>query len=128
MKRIICISLITFISVFASAQTYKVGVMSAMGRAIQYNLQIVINDSLVTLTDSDAKQAKFQFVKEANGTVYFTDGVMTHFFTILDVKGKIKGFNYDKYILFTPDNRRGTGSVIYYAVQDNSNKIEPKRK
>lgn len=118
MKKIISIVVLSYLISLASfSQKYKVGAMSFMGNNVKSDALIIINDSTVTLK-GNGQNYNYKLIKIANGIVYFTDGVMTNSYTILNQSGKIKGFKYDKYILYTPDNRQNSGTVIYYATQD----------
>ena len=118
MKKFISILVFAFMTYLTSySQKYKVGAMSIMGNNVKSDALIIINDSTVTLK-GNGQIYNYKLIKIANGIVYFTDGVMTNSYTILNQSGKVKGFKYDKYILYTPDNRQNSGTLVYYAIQD----------
>jgi hypothetical protein len=46
--------------------------------------------------------------------LYFTDGVMKHFFTFVNEKGTRKGFDYDTIIVFNFDKSQSPYPISYY--------------
>lgn len=84
------------------SQKYDVGVISALGYTAKTTGSIIITDDKVTIISGEHK-AEYKFLKKVNGIIYFTDEIMTHYFTILEESGKKKGFVYDTIIFFHPD-------------------------
>lgn len=114
MKSKFLISLIfTILWNFANSQNYTFGVMSMSNMVAKSEGEISITDSLVTIF-TNGKKLEYKKIKETNGIIYFTDDVMTHYFTMTSEKGKKKGFEYDTIIFFNPDKNFLQNIIIYW--------------
>jgi len=99
-------------------QKYQYGVLFSAGLFIQVSGTIEVTDTRVSITrslDERADTTSFQFVRKTNNQVFFTDGLMTHFFTITKRSGNQEGFEYDTLIVVDQDDRRADAYVSYYA-------------
>jgi hypothetical protein len=116
MKKII-LGLFLLIYSFGFSQTYKFGALGTTSFASKVLGTININEKKVSIeSEYDGKKSSFEYdlIKKTNGLIYFTDGVMTHFFSFVNQKGTKKGFNYDTWIVFNADKRQSTEQIIYY--------------
>lgn len=114
MKKIILTVLLFLVYNNSFSQTYTFGVISSSNVIVKSQGKILIDDISVTI-DSEGKTFKYDIIKNINNIIYFTDGVMTHFFTIIKEKGKIKGFEYDHMINYQMDKNLGGVNVIYWS-------------
>lgn len=102
---------------YSSAQTYKYGALGTTSLATKGYGTININDKKIIIeSENDGKKTSFEYdlIKKTNGLIYFTDGVMTHFFSFVNQKGTKKGFDYDTWVVFNSDKNQGTEPIIYY--------------
>lgn len=122
MKNFMILLTLTMFSICSYSQTYKVGVFFFPGLGLvkvrdKMESKVIFSDSTVVMSVNN-EQAKYQIVKKINGLVYCTDGIMTHFYTIHNDEGKMKGFSYNRTILFSPDIRQGTAKILLYAIEE----------
>lgn len=96
------------------SQTYDFGALTSSTLTVKSEGKINITEKSVII-ESEGKTFKYNLVKNANGVIYFTDGVMTNFFTIIEQKGKKKGFEYDYIINYQMDKKMGGTNVIYWS-------------
>ena len=101
----------------AFAQTYKFGAIMSSGMNVKMEGSIIIKDSSVKISNG-TKTNEYKLVKDANGIIYFTDDVMTHYFTIIPQTGKKKGFEYDTMISWFLDKRMGGEPIIYWCKKE----------
>ncbi len=116
MKKIL-LGLFLIISSVGFTQTYKYGAGSANGINFKIVGSIVINDKqvLIETINKDKKNLlEYDIVKKTNGIIYFTDGVMTHYFTFVNENGSKKGFDYDTWIIFNFDKSQAATPLIYF--------------
>ena len=112
-KKTLFIVLLILLSNLSKAQNYDIGVMDMNGMTAKAPGQIKISDSLVTIV-TGGKTLEYKLLKKVNGLTYFTDGVMTHYFTFLEEKGKKKGFEFDTMIFFNPDKNFLPNIITYW--------------
>ena len=101
-------------------QKYQYGAVFASGVFVRVEGAIEFGDSTVVITSISAGKTStvnYDLVKRANNLVYFTDGVMTHFFALMEESGKKKGFECDHLMVFTADKRQSNATISYYAMQ-----------
>lgn len=106
-----------FFTLFSYSQEYKFGAGFANGIFFKTegNLSITETKVIFETYDNDKKTiTEYEVIKKTNGILYFTDGVMKHFFTFVEEKGKKKGFEYDTMIMFNFDKSQSPISVTYY--------------
>lgn len=97
----------------SKAQNFDIGVMDMNGMTAKIEGYIKITDSLVII-NTEGKSLEYQILKKTNGLTYFTDGVMTHYFTFLEESGKKKGFQFDTMIFFNPDKNFLPSIITYW--------------
>ena len=114
MKKIILITLLTLVCNNSFSQKYIYGAISSSNVTVKSEGKIVIDDKYVTI-DAEGKIFKYDIVKNINDIIYFTDGVMTHYFTTVREKGKKKGFEYDIIFNYQMDKNIGGTNVIYWS-------------
>jgi hypothetical protein len=98
-------------------QTYKIGAIFANSLFVKMDGTITVDDKKVifeTIYKDKKNVLEYDLVKKSNSVVYFTDGVMTHFLSFVDDKGKKKGFNYDTLVVYNFDKRQSDLQVMYY--------------
>lgn len=83
------------------------------GMNVKVEGSIILKDSSVIISDG-IKTNDYKLVKSANGIIYFTDDVMTHYFTIVPQTGKKKGFEHDTIISWFFDKRMGGEPIVYW--------------
>jgi len=116
MKKIILTLFLTF-TLLSYSQDYKFGAGFANGTFFKINGSLSITETKVIFeTYEKEKKTVFEYdvIKKTNGMLYFTDGVMNHFFTFVDEKGTKKGFNYDTLVVFNYDKSQSNVPVMYY--------------
>ncbi len=116
MKKII-LGVFVFLSFVSHTQDYKFGAGFANGIFFKMEGGFKITDKEVVFeVDNNGKTTttKYQVVKNVNGLLYITDGVMTHFLTFTDMEGKKKGFEYDCIVVFNFDKSQSISPVNYY--------------
>jgi hypothetical protein len=116
MKKII-LGMIFLFSLFSYSQDYKFGTGYANGVFFKVNGTLKITDKQVVFetVENDKKTVfEYEVIKNVNGLLYFTDGVMKHFFTFINEKGTKKGFEYDTLIIFNYDKSQSNIPVTYY--------------
>lgn len=116
MRKNIVYFLLLFVTIGYS-QSYKFGAGYANGITFKVVGSLMINDKKVIFEtfNKDIKDVKeYDLIKNVNGIVYFTDGVMTHFFTFVKDTGKKKGFDYDTLVIFNFDKSQSNMPVTYY--------------
>lgn len=114
MKKFIFIFCLFSIYNLSYSQTYDFGAMTSSTLTVKTEGKILITEKSVVI-ESEGKTYTYELVKNVNGIIYFTDGVMTHFFSIVEQNGKKKGFEYDNMINFQMDKNIGGTSVIYWS-------------
>ncbi len=117
MKKLLIGLFLLFVSTGYS-QSYKFGAIGTTSFASKILGNITINDEKVIIDSQyDGKEtlSEYQLVKKTNGLVYFTDGVMTHYFSFVKQKGSKKGFDYDTWVIFNFDKSQSTEQIIYYS-------------
>ena len=117
MKKLFLTILLFSITFYSYSQTYKFGAGSANGINFKVVGNLVINDKQVLMEtfDNDKKTLfEYDIVKKINGMIYFTDGVMTHYFTFVNENGTKKGFDYDTWVIFNFDKSQTTSPLIYF--------------
>lgn len=116
MKKILLVAFLIFGS-FGFAQTFKFGALGTASFTSKVIGTISIDEKKVLIeTEYEGKKTNFEYdlVKKTNGLIYFTDGVMTNYFSFLEKKGTKKGFDYDTWVIFNSDKSQGIEQVIYY--------------
>ena len=116
MKKLI-LGIFLFFCLFSYSQDYKFGAGFANGIFFKVNGTLKITDKQVVFeTYENDKKTVFEYevIKKVNGILYFTDGVMKHFFTFINEKGSKKGFEYDTLIMFNYDKSQSNIPVTYY--------------
>jgi hypothetical protein len=112
MRKILLFGML-LLSVSSYSQSYKVG-------ALFFNSTIAKTDILLTITDEKVRleskdyPSEYDIVKNTNGTIYTTDGVLTQSFILSKQSGKQKGFAYDTIIIFSLDAKIPTSQKIMY--------------
>lgn len=96
------------------SQTYEAGAGTSNGLNFPMKMKIIITDKEVVLQGEGKPPATYKIVNNVNGIVYFTDGVMTDYFTFLEKKGTKKGFDYTTMIFCTFDQRKGLNTTLIY--------------
>lgn len=109
------LALLTFIK--TEAQTYVFGAIMTGGINVKYDGVIKITDSTVVFKDSK-KTSNYKLIKNTNGIIYFTDEVMTHYFTEFSQSGTKKGFEYDTVLTWFFDKRMGGDSLVYWCKKE----------
>lgn len=102
---------------FLTSQDYNISAVLAGGMIVKYNGTIHVMDSLITIKtiyQGNESIVDYDIINFRNGQVYVTDGVMTHFYSIQNKKGKRKGRTYTHEMYFTFDERQGIGFMVYY--------------
>lgn len=117
MKKIALIIVLFLFSKNLFSQTYTFGALSSSGVTVKSIGKIIIDDKNVTIS-SEGKIFKYDFIKNANNIIYFTDGVMTHYFTLINENGKKKGFDYDCMINYQMDKNVGGTNVVYWCKKE----------
>lgn len=112
-RKIFLIALFVTFWNYSKAQNFEIGVMDMSGMTAKTEGQIKISDSLVTIV-TGGKTLEYKLLKKVNGLTYFTDGVMTHYFTFLEKVGKKKGFEFDTMIFFNPDKNFLPSIITYW--------------
>ncbi len=116
MKKIL-LGLFLIVSSFGSAQSYKFGALGTAAFTSKVIGTININEKKVLIEteyDGKKKSLEYDLIRKTNGLIYFTDGVMTHYFSFVDQKGTKKGFDYDTWVVFNFDKSQGNEQIIYY--------------
>lgn len=116
MKKLILISFL-FFGLNSFSQEYKYGAGYANGIFFKLDGVLKITEKQVIFeTNENDKKNVFEYdvIKNVNGILYFTDGVMKHFLTFTNEKGKKKGFEYDTIVLFNFDKSQSQVPVTYY--------------
>ena len=114
MKKIFLTLSFLFFCSLSFSQTYKFGAISSSSVTAKSEGKIIITDKNVSF-ESEGKTFNYDLVKNVNGIIYFTDGVMTHFLTITEQKGSKKGFEYNYMINYQMDKNMGGTNVIYWS-------------
>ncbi len=115
--RKILLGLFLIISSVGYTQTYKYGAGFTNGVFFKVEGTLTINEKQVIfeVNEKDKKTVfEYDVIKKTNGMLYFTDGVMKHFFTFINEKGTKKGFDYDTIIVFNYDKSQSPYSLMYY--------------
>jgi hypothetical protein len=118
MKNILLLFLLLYPSFLCSSKTFKIGVIFVMNDFVKIDMKIDVNDSLVIFSSPNKPATTYKKIKESNGTIYYTDGVMTNLITVANEIGKKKGFNYNRLMVCIPDYRLGAQKLLFYAMQD----------
>ena len=116
MKKIFLLILLS-ISFYSFSQTYKYGAGFVNGIFIKSEGTLTINEKKVVFEQNDKDKKtiyEYDVIKTINGMLYFTDGVMKHFFTFVNEKGTKKGFDYDTIIVFNFDKSQSPYPISYY--------------
>jgi hypothetical protein len=116
MKKLI-LSWLLFYSLFTYSQDYKFGAGFANGIFFKVNGTLKITDKQVIFetVENDKKTVfEYEVIKKVNSLLYFTDGVMKHYFTFTNESGTKKGFDYDTVIVFNFDKSQSSIPVTYY--------------
>ena len=113
MKKKFLTLLFMFFCSLSFCQNYKFGAISSSSVTAKSEGTINITDKNVSI-ESEGKIFNYDLVKNVNRIIYFTDGVMTHFFTVTEQKGSKKGFDYNYMINYQMDKNLGGTSVIYW--------------
>ena len=111
MKKLIVCSFL-FFSFFANSQTYEYGACFANGLFFKNVGTLIIDDKKVIF--QGATSFEYTVINKANGLLYFTDGVMTHFLTFTSMSGKKKWFEYDIVIVWNYDSKQNLTPCSYY--------------
>ena len=114
MKKILFTLVLLSLNTLLYSQNYEFGAISTSNLTVKSEGKIKINEKTVIIEAED-KIYNYDFVKKTNGIIYFTDGIMTHFLTILKQKGKKKGFEYDFMINYNMDKNQGGLNIIYWS-------------
>ncbi len=117
MKKLFLSILLLSITFYSYSQTYKYGAGFTNGVFFKVEGTLTINEKQVIIEANDKdKKTLFEYdiIKKTNGMLYFTDGVMKHFFTFINEKGTKKGFDYDTIIVFNYDKSQSPYSLMYY--------------
>jgi hypothetical protein len=103
------------ISSYAAAQEFTYEVTNA-GGYVSTAIRGVINvrDSTVSISHVPGMEANYRFVSKVNATTYITDGVMTHWITVVKLPGKQMGRHHDYVITLNMDARQGAASITYF--------------
>jgi hypothetical protein len=115
--RKILLGLFLIISSIGFSQTYKFGALGTAAYTSKVIGTISINDKKVLIEteyDGKKKNLEYDLIRKTNGLIYFTDGVMTNYFSFVDQKGTKKGFDYDVWVVFNFDKSQSTQQIIYY--------------
>lgn len=114
MKKLILTIALVLVSTFCfSQQSFNIGVVSAGGTFAKLNGNINIDTKNVSIeTSFNGKNDKllYDLIKEVNHNIYFTDGVKTFSFNVIEQVGKQKGFEYNSILVLNFDGQ----SVMYY--------------
>lgn len=116
MKKVLFV-LFLLLSAVSYSQTYKIGAGFVNSTFFKTDGKITINDKKIIIeinNNGKLTTNEYEVVKKANNLLYFTDGVMTHYFSFIDEKGKKKGFEYDNIVVFNFDKKQGDIQVMYY--------------
>lgn len=122
MKKLL-LGLFLIISSVGFTQTYKY-VAGFTDRVNYFEGTFTINEKQVIfeVNEKDKKTVfEYDVIKKTNGMLYFTDGVMKHFFTFINEKGTKKGFDYDTIIVFNYDKNvklSGESLMFYCKLQE----------
>ena len=111
--------LLTFIK--TEAQIYKIGVITVMGTNQICEGEIIVTDSSVVISpkfNGTSKLSNYKLIKNINGTIYFTDEVMTNYFIEYSQQGTKKGFEYNTMLTLFFDKRLGGESLIYWCKKE----------
>ena len=113
MKRLLIIAVILF-STTVFSQKYEIGASEAMGFAykLKGSLEITKNMMFMELDSKhNHKSLNFDIINERNGITYVSDGTETFNTSIIERKGKRKGFKYTHIMNFVHPSGQ---LVIYY--------------
>ena len=119
MKKTIIAALL-MLSVCVYSQEYQVKSIQSGGMTVKYDAVLKITDSLFSvskLVDGENIITSYDIVNKRNNITYVTDGVLTHYFTILKKKGKKKGKSFTHQLLFTTNQMQGNTIIVYYLEQ-----------
>jgi hypothetical protein len=117
MKKLFLTILLLSITFYSYSQTYKFGAGSSNGINFKVVGNLVINDKQVLFEtfEKDKKTLlEYDIIKKTNGMIYFTDGVMTHYFTFINENSTKKGFDYDTLVVFNFDKSQAISPVTYF--------------
>ncbi|MGB5821461.1 MAG: hypothetical protein WBG90_18405 [Saonia sp.] len=102
---------------FIYSQNYSLSAMFAERMFIKGDGSVHVGDSLFVMKmmhKGKETVLDFDIINERNGRVYLSDGVMRHYYTIIEKKGKKKGNPYTHEMYFTFDQEQGGQIVVYY--------------
>jgi hypothetical protein len=120
MKKILLV-LLFFVSVLSYSQTYKIGAGFVNPTAFKVDGTITISEKKVIFEINNKGKVttnEYELVKNVNNTIYFTDGVMTHYLNFLNENGKKKGFEYDIIVIYNFDKRQSDVQMMYYCKKE----------
>lgn len=116
MKKILFLLLMPFVSF---SQNYKIGAVGNYSYDVKIDGNIRITDNKVIFEYPNKPSIIYDFIKESNGTIYMTDGVMIDFVQIINKLGKKKGFEYNKIIILNFDVRKNIKDIVLFYVKEN---------
>ncbi len=106
--------LLLFLSAISYSQTYNIELIGSGAFATKYKGTLEITETKCNLV-FDGKVVSYDVVKNVNGIVYITDGVMTDWLQIVKSDGKKKGVDYNYMIYLNYDQRKNLNvQTIYY--------------
>ena len=106
-----------FFTLISYSQEYKFGAGLANGTIFKTEGSLSITETKVifeTIFKDKKTVTEYDVIKKTNGMLYFTDGVMKHYFTFIEEKGTKKGFDYDTMVSFNFDKSQSALTVIYF--------------
>lgn len=111
--------LTTFLSMLlfnSFSQKYNICAFEANGMRIKSECLMNISDSSVVTSckGSDVK-TQFKIINKANGVIYITDGVMTHYINQAPFSQLVKGCRCNTMLIFNYDVRMNQPKAIYYS-------------
>ena len=116
MKKLLFV-LFVLSSVLSYSQSYKIGAGFVNPTFFKVDGILKITDKKVVFEINNKGKIttnEYEVVKNVNNTVYFTDGVMTHYLNFIDEKGKKKGFEYDIVVVYNFDKKQSDIQLMYY--------------
>lgn len=116
MKKILLVVFL-IISTVGFTQTYKFGALGTTAYTSKVIGTISINEKKVLIEteyDGKKKNLEYDLIRKTNGLIYFTDGVMTNYFSFVEKNGTKKGFEYDTWVILNLYKSQTAEQLIYY--------------